>query len=134
MKRTERPKCLKLRKMRVHSGYCTNILWVLILCLITAVEEKTAVMNNEPAAQSQPNNTTVLRAQSVGSHVNNKSRTDAVDVTSNISGVPRPLNSSQEIVQPSHKNISSGAYVRAFYVFVGLGAIVVMYIVVRTVR
>jgi hypothetical protein len=40
----------------------------------------------------------------------------------------------QETVQPARKIISAGAFVRAFYVFVGLGAIIVMYIVVRTVR
>jgi hypothetical protein len=39
-----------------------------------------------------------------------------------------------ETVQPVRKNISTGAFIRAFYVFVGLGAIIVMYIVVRTVR
>jgi hypothetical protein len=39
-----------------------------------------------------------------------------------------------QAVQPGRKIISTGAFIRAFYVFVGLGAIIVMYIVVRTVR
>ena len=33
-----------------------------------------------------------------------------------------------------NRNIGAGAVIRGFYVFVGLGAIVVMYIVVRTIR
>jgi hypothetical protein len=40
----------------------------------------------------------------------------------------------QDTVQAVRKSISTGAFIRAFYVFVGLGAIMVMYIVVRTVR
>jgi hypothetical protein len=39
-----------------------------------------------------------------------------------------------QAVQPARKIISTGAFIRAFYVFVGLGAIIVMYIVVRSVR
>jgi hypothetical protein len=39
-----------------------------------------------------------------------------------------------ETVQPVRKSISTGAFIRAFYVFVGLGAVIVMYIAVRTVR
>jgi len=44
------------------------------------------------------------------------------------------ISSSTETVQAVRKSISTGAFIRAFYVFVGLGAIIVMYIVVRTVR
>jgi hypothetical protein len=109
----------------------------------TAIKENTGVENNEPAtqqnkpaktpaAQNLPNKSAISKTQSALSPLN-KGTTDTGNVTS-ISGVPRPLNSSQETVQPSRKNISTGAFVRAFYVFVGLCAIVVMYIVVRTVR
>jgi hypothetical protein len=69
----------------------------------------------------------------------------AVEPTKNNTGnmnatteMPRRLDditpSTIQAVQPARKIISTGAFIRAFYVFVGLGAIIVMYIVVRTVR
>jgi hypothetical protein len=60
---------------------------------------------------------------------------NAGNVTTTNNGVLQSVgNTSSNTIQPALKIISPGAFVRAFYVFVGLGAIIVMYIVVRTVR
>jgi hypothetical protein len=114
-------------------------------------EEKTDVKKHETAVQKkkQPeasvpqktlNNSNVSKNQNAGLPINSIDREKVIgNVTSINTGVPKLVDNSssrtyQETVQPSRKIISSGAFVRAFYVFVGVGAIVVMYIVVRTVR
>jgi hypothetical protein len=137
--------------MRQHCDCYTDVLRLVVLCLVvqcllihgddTAIKENSGVKNDESTtrqdktavAQNLPNERPVSKTKSAVLPLNNKDTTDTGNVTS-ISGVSRPRNSSQETVQPSRKNISTGAFVRAFYVFVGLCTIVVMYIVVRTVR
>lgn len=127
--------------MRLLRGY-TNVLLVLTLCLAiqcvfssgdVTKKEKIGVKDNEPVAQ-QDNQVRTSAAQSVPNENTVSPLKDGDATNTGIGGVSRQLNSSQETVQPSHKMISTGAFVRAFYVFVGLCAIVVMYIVVRTVR
>lgn len=150
--------------MRLHSGCYANVMWMLVLCFLVQclsenkvhgkhnfAEEKTDVKKHETAAQKKkqteaavPQNTSsngnVSKNQSAGLPVNGIDRAKVPgNVTSINAGVPKQVDKSssrtyQETVQPSRKIISTGAFVRAFYVFVGVGAIVVMYIVVRTVR
>jgi hypothetical protein len=67
-------------------------------------------------------NTAVPKQQSAGARNDHNS--------GNVTSSSKTL----ETVQLPRKIISTGAFVRAFYVFVGLGAIIVMYIAVRTVR
>jgi hypothetical protein len=152
---------LKAKNNYIHSGCYGNVIWILVLCLLVqcliisenkvhgeTFEEKTDGKKNEAAAQKNKqaetavpqntsNNTTVSKNQSAVLPVN---RTKVIgNVTGVSTGVLKPVDNSasstsQEPVHPARKIISTGAFVRAFYVFVGLGAIVVMYIVVRTVR
>jgi hypothetical protein len=137
------------------------VLCFLVQCLIisenkvhgkhNSAEEKTDVKKHETAAQKKkqteaavPQNTlsngNVSKNQSAGLPVNGVERAKVTgNVTSINAGVPKQVDSStsrtyQETGQPSRKIIGTGAFVRAFYVLVGVGAIVVMYIVVRTVR
>lgn len=137
------------------------VLCFLVQCLITSenevhgkhnsAEEKTDVKKNEIAVQKkkQPeaavpqntsNNSNVSKNQNAALPLNSIDRAKVTgNVTSINTGVPKQVENSssrtyQETVQPSRKIISTGAFIRAFYVFVGVGAIVVMYIVVRTVR
>lgn len=147
---------LKTKKMRLYSGCCTNVMWIVLLCfmvqcLITSEnevhgkhnleEEKLDVEKHETEAavqQSTSNNSNESKNQSPGLPANGLDRAKVTGNVTNITAVvPKQVNNSrtyQETVQPSRKIISTGAFVRAFYVFVGVGAIVVMYIVVRTVR
>jgi hypothetical protein len=87
--------------------------------------------------ENTSNDIKVSTNKSAGLPVN---RTKVIgNVTSINTGVAMQVDNSssetsQETVQPSRKIIGTGAFVRAFYVSVGVGAIVVMYIVVRTVR
>jgi heme exporter protein D len=152
----------KLRKMLFHSGCHANVIWILVLCslvqcLMTAenrVHGKRSIVEdvkkNETVAQNQKqtgvsvrentsNDTEVSKNKSAVLPVNSIDRTKVSgNVTIINTGVAKLIDNSseasQETVQPSRKIISTGAFVRAFYVFVGVGAIVVMYIVVRTVR
>ncbi|PNF35494.1 hypothetical protein B7P43_G04122 [Cryptotermes secundus] len=127
--------------MRLHSGY-TNVMWIIVLCFLVqcliisenkvhgkdnSAEEKTDVKKHETAAQKKKQTEAAVpqNRPSNGIESTNQSA-EQVDNSSS--------RAYQETVQPSRKIISTGAFVRAFYVFVGVGAIVVMYIVVRTVR
>jgi hypothetical protein len=126
--------CLIISEYEVHGKH-------------NSAEEKTEVRKHDTAAQKkQPeaaasqntsNNSNVSKNQSAGLPIDRAKTTG--NVTSINTGVPKLVDNSssstyQETVQPSRKIISTGAFVRAFYVFVGVCAIVVMYIVVRTVR
>jgi hypothetical protein len=90
--------------------------------------------------ENTSDNIKVSKNQSAGLPVNDIDRTKVTEnITSINIGVAKQVDNSssrtsQETVQPSRKIIGTGAFVRAFYVFVGVGAIVVMYIVVKTVR
>lgn len=137
------------------------VLCFLVQCLIisenkvhgknNSAEEKTDVKKHETAPQKKkqteaavpqntPSNGNESKNQSAGLPVNGIDRARVTKNRTSINaGVSEQVDNSssrayQETVQPSRKIISTGAFVRAFYVFVGVGAIVVMYIVVRTVR
>jgi hypothetical protein len=147
------------KKMRFHSSCYENMIWKLALCFLVQclmtsenkVHGKHSIVENETVAQKQKqtgvavrentsNDTKVSKNRSASLQANGVNRTKVIgNVTGINTGVAMQVDNSssetsQETVQPSRKIISTGAFVRAFYVFVGVGAIVVMYIVVRTVR
>jgi hypothetical protein len=113
-------------------------------------EKKTDDKKHETAAEKKKQTEAAVPQNT--SNISNISKNQSADLPSNgidrakVTGnvtsinavVPKQVDNSsrtyQETVQPSRKIISTGAFIRAFYVFVGVGAIVVMYIVVRTVR
>ncbi|KAJ9575884.1 hypothetical protein L9F63_007250 [Diploptera punctata] len=75
--------------------------------------------------------------QSSGSTVttkNNSAATIAPSVTVFQEEKSTSVNTNKDNKFIGNRNIGTGAVIRGFYVFVGLGAIVVMYIVVRTIR
>jgi hypothetical protein len=134
--------CLLVQSLIISENkvHCDNI----------PINTETDVKKNGPTAQQNqqveaaaqqnlPNNAILSKNQSADSSVNTNRTNDSENVTTNGDNrysVPPHSSSdmSQETAQPSRKNISTGAFVRAFYVSVGLGAIIVMYIVVRTIR
>lgn len=149
--------------MRCHFGCYVSVIWMLVLCFLAQClmssenkvhgEQRTVeyVKKSEAAAQKKKetesavqentsDNIKVSKNQSAGLPVNDIDRTKVTEnITSINIGVAKQVDNSssrtsQETVQPSRKIIGTGAFVRAFYVFVGVGAIVVMYIVVKTVR
>ena len=133
--------------MCVQSVCYTNVIgllhkceWVLILCLMIqcliisegkvneVVNTKTTLHTETPTNPPSPNAPLPndRRADEPKNH--NTATPEMPPPSGNISST------TQETVQAVRKSISTGAFIRAFYVFVGLGAIIVMYIVVRTVR
>jgi len=141
--------------MCVQSVCYTNVIgllhkceWILILCLmiqcliisenkVHGVGNTTTTLQRSQPAEGPANPTSPNAALSNdGSAVAPKNHdTGTMTETAEMpQGVYKSSNALHETVQPVRKNISTGAFIRAFYVFVGLGAIIVMYIVVRTVR
>jgi len=129
--------------MCVQSVCYTNVIgllhkceWILILCLMIQ-----CLIISENKVQGV-GAMTLQHNQHDEAPANPSSPNAAPKSTGNVTATPempeRSGNTSsstiQETVQPARKSISTGAFIRAFYVFVGLGAIIVMYIVVRTVR
>jgi len=142
--------------MCVQSVCYTNVIgllhkceWVLILCLIIQCliisENKvhgvgnahpTLQPNRHPEAPANPASPNAAPSNARIADAPKSHNTENVNATTEMPQRSGSISSStiQESVQPVRKSISTGAFIRAFYVFVGLGAIIVMYIVVRTVR
>jgi len=142
--------------MCVQSVCYTNVIgllhkceWVLILCLIIQCliisENKvhgvgnpitTLQRNRHPEAPANPPSPNAAPSNDRSADAPKSHNTENVNATTEMPQRSGSITSStiQESVQPVRKSISTGAFIRAFYVFVGLGAIIVMYIVVRTVR
>jgi hypothetical protein len=137
--------------MCVQSVCYTNVIgllhkceWILILCLIIQCliisENKVhGVVNTTTLHPEAPANPTSPNAAPSNDRIADAPKshnTENVNATTEMPQRPGGISSStiQESVHPARKTISTGAFIRAFYVFVGLGAIIVMYIVVRTVR
>lgn len=141
--------------MCVQSVCYTNVIgllhkceWILILCLmiqcliisgnkVHGVDNTNTLQPNKHAeATANPTspNATLSNVRSADASKNHN--TGNVTATTEMPQRSGNISSStiQDTVQAVRKSISTGAFVRAFYVFVGLGAIMVMYIVVRTVR
>jgi Protein of unknown function (DUF1180). len=147
-----RPKCRKI-KMCVQSvcyitviGFLPKCEWILILCLML----QCLIISENKVHGVGSTITTLQHSQHPETPVNHTSPNAPLsnagapknhntgNVTTTIK-MPQRFNITssstiQESVQPARKIISTGAFIRAFYVFVGLGAIIVMYIIVRTVR
>jgi hypothetical protein len=142
--------------MCVQSVCYTNVIgllhkceWILILCLIIQCliisENKvhgvantiaTLQRNRHPEAPANPTSPNAAPSNERSVDAPKSHNTGNVNATTEMPQRSGSISSStiQESVQPVRKSISTGAFIRAFYVFVGLGAIIVMYIVVRTVR
>jgi hypothetical protein len=141
--------------MCVQSVCYTNVIgllhkceWVLILCLIIQCliisENKvhgvgnttTLQPNRHSEAPANPASPNAAPSNARSADAPKSHNTENVNATTEMPQRSGSISSStiKESVQPVRKSISTGAFIRAFYVFVGLGAIIVMYIVVRTVR
>jgi hypothetical protein len=114
----------------------------MIQCLIISENKvhgvgNTTTLQQKPHADAQANRTSTnaslpnRRADATENH-----ETGNLTATAEMPQTSGNISSStiQKTVQPLRKSISPGAFIRAFYGVVGLGAIIVMYIVVRTVR
>lgn len=135
--------------MSLYSGCHINVIYVFVVCFLLHC---LFISENEVHADSTPSNVKPIdkTTKSVSTtklppnhseiiHVTEISKTKAESITNGVNATQNsetvtPGNSSTIRKRDPPKNISAGAVVRGFYVFVGLGAIVVMYIVVRTVR
>jgi hypothetical protein len=115
----------------------------MIQCLIITENKVHGVGNTNTALQQNQHAEAPANPTSPNATLSNDRSADASknpnigNVTATIEMPQRSGNISstiQDTVQAVRKSISTGAFIRAFYVFVGLGAIMVMYIVVRTVR
>lgn len=142
--------------MCVQSVCYTNVIgllhkceWILILCLMIQCliisenkvhgvgDTTTTLQQNQPAEAAA--NLTLLKTVLANDGSVGASKTHNTGIVTQSTEMLQSVDNKSsvtfhETVQPARKNISTGAFIRAFYVFVGLGAIIVMYIVVRTVR
>jgi len=120
--------------------------WILILCLMIQCliisenkvhgdgDTTTTLQPNHPAeAAANPISPKTAQSNDGSAGASKNHNPEIVTETTEIVD-KKPSNTFHETVHSDRKNISTGAFIRAFYVFVGLGAIIVMYIVVRTVR
>ncbi|PSN33862.1 hypothetical protein C0J52_18857 [Blattella germanica] len=137
--------------MSPQSGYYLILICLITICIATpnskSTEQQVSTVQSSDSKTPSPK-----RNQDVKSRVIHDNDVTSVKnlqehVSSNRNNVP-PTNPNATTLAPTEppqntgsvnpiiniRNIGTGAVVRGFYVFVGLGAIVVMYIVVRTIR
>lgn len=111
----------------------------------TNVKDSSSVTENDNSSHLDKKNgeRQSIKPKSSGTNVTNQNNSAATNAPTSATTVDSasteikstsPVNSDKGNKYIGNKNIGTGAVIRGFYVFVGLGAIVVMYIVVRTIR